>query len=71
MDAKYLSSNPVFHSKMKQMEVDYQFVRDQLMKHLLGVRFISTTDQVTDGFTEALPQARLQEFRHNLNLCKL
>jgi hypothetical protein len=42
---------------MKQMEVDYQFVRDQLMKHLLGVRFISTTDQVTDGFTEALPQA--------------
>jgi hypothetical protein len=55
MDAKYLSSNPVF--QMKQMEVDYQFVRDQLMKHLLGVRFISTTDQVTDGFTEALPQA--------------
>jgi hypothetical protein len=28
MGAKYLSSNPIFHRRMKHIEVDYHFVRD-------------------------------------------
>jgi 23S rRNA G2069 N7-methylase RlmK/C1962 C5-methylase RlmI len=62
MGAKYLASNPVFHSCMKHIEVDYHFVRDQISRRLLDVRFISTQDQVADGFTKALPQQRLMEF---------
>jgi hypothetical protein len=68
MGAKYLLSNPFFHGCMKHIEVDYHFVRDQVMKHLLDVRFVSTDDQLADGFTKSLSQHRLQEFRHNLNL---
>jgi hypothetical protein len=44
MGAKYLSSNPIFHGRMKHIEVDYHFVRDQVSKSLLDVRFISTDD---------------------------
>jgi hypothetical protein len=33
--------------------------------------FISTSDQVVDGFTKALTQGRLLEFQRNLNLIKL
>jgi hypothetical protein len=62
LGAKYLSSNLVFHSHMKHIEVDYHFVRDQIMKRILDVRFISTYDQIADGFTKP------QEFRRNLNL---
>jgi hypothetical protein len=53
---KYLSSNLVFYGRMKHIEVDYHFVRDRVTKHLLGAMFISTHDQVADGFTKALPQ---------------
>jgi hypothetical protein len=71
MSAKYLASNPVFHSRMKHVEVDYHFVRDRVVKKLPDVRFISSYDHIFYGFTKALPQGRLLEFQHNLNLIKL
>jgi hypothetical protein len=71
MGAKYLASNPTFHERMKHVEVDYHFVRDRVSKKLLDVQFISTEDQMADGFTKALSQGRLQKFQHNLNFNKI
>jgi hypothetical protein len=71
MGAKCLASNLIFYGRMKHVEVDYHLVRDRVVKKLLQVRFISTDDQVADGFTKALPQKRLLEFQRNLNLIKL
>jgi hypothetical protein len=68
MGAKYLASNPVFHGRMKHVEIDYHFVRDRVLQKLLDIRFISAEDQVADGSTKPLPQGRLLEFQHNLNL---
>jgi hypothetical protein len=62
MGAKYLSCNPVFHGCMKHIEVDYHFVHDQVVKKFLDVHFISTNDQLGDGFTKAMPQHWLIEF---------
>jgi hypothetical protein len=71
MSAKYLASNIVFHVRMKHIKVDYHFVRDRVVKKLLDVSFISSNDQIADGFTKALLQERLLEFQRNLNLIKL
>jgi hypothetical protein len=71
MRAKYLGSNPIFHMRIKHVEVDYHFIRDRVFKKLLDVRFISTSDQLADGFTKVISQGRLLEFQHNLNLIKL
>jgi hypothetical protein len=41
------------------------------MNKLLEVRFISTGDQLADGFIKALPQGRFSDFQNNLNLTTL
>jgi hypothetical protein len=67
----YLSANPVFYARTKHIEVDYHFVRERVARKLLDVRFISSRDQVADGFTKSLSTRQLEVFRRNLNLDKL
>jgi histone deacetylase 1/2 len=70
LGATFLSANPVFHACTKHIEIDYHFVRERVAENHLAIKFISTKDQVADGFTKALPVKGLQEFRRNLNLSR-
>lgn len=63
LGATYLSSNPVFHGRVKHVE--------RVAAKLLDVRFIGTDDQIADGFTKALTVRKLMKFRYNLNLEQL
>jgi hypothetical protein len=68
LGAKYLSANPVFHDMLKHIEVDYHFVRERVFRKLLIIDFVSSKDQVADGFTKALSVRLLENFKNNLNL---
>jgi histone deacetylase 1/2 len=68
LGAKYLSANPVFYARTKHIEIDFYFVRERVAQKLLDIRFINTGDQVANGFTKPISVAKLQKFRHNLNL---
>lgn len=68
LGATYLSANPVFHARAKHIEIDFHFVRERVVRKQLEVRFVSTEDQVADGFTKALSYVKFEEFKNNLNL---
>ena len=68
MGAKYLSANPVFHARTKHIKDDYHFVRERVAQKLLQIDYVSTGDQVTDGFTKPLTVRKLENFKYNLNL---
>jgi hypothetical protein len=70
MGATYLSANPIFHARTKHIEIDFHFVRERVAQKLLDIRFISTHDQVADGFTKALGSKDFEKFKYNLNLYK-
>ncbi|KAJ9547961.1 hypothetical protein OSB04_020504 [Centaurea solstitialis] len=56
--ATKLSSNPVFHSRMKHVAVDYHFIRDQVQSGLLRVSQVSSADQLADLLTKPLPTSQ-------------
>jgi histone deacetylase 1/2 len=66
----YLSVNPVFHARTKHTEIDFHFVRERVAENKLAIKFVSSRDQIADGFTKTLPIRGLLEFRRNLNLLR-
>lgn len=58
--ATYLCADPVFHSRMKHIALDYYFVRNQIQEGMLRVSHVTTDDQLADTLTKPLPRTRFQ-----------
>jgi hypothetical protein len=63
-----LTSNPVFHARTKYIEVDYHFVREKVIRRDVVVKFISTSNQLTDILTKYLPSPGFTQLRDKLLL---
>jgi hypothetical protein len=56
----------VFHAWTKHIEIDFHFVRERVATNNLAIHFISSKDQIADGFTMALLVKMLDEFKRIL-----
>ena len=54
LGATYLSTNPIFHSRIKHLMIDYHFLRDLVQSSKLRVAYVSASDQLVDGLTKSL-----------------
>ncbi|CAL8080031.1 unnamed protein product [Prunus armeniaca] len=68
MLALALSVNPVFHSCIKHLEIDYHFVRERIQCRDLVVQYIPTDGQVADILSKGLHSPVFIRHRSNLRL---
>lgn len=61
-----LCSNPIYHARLKHLEVDYHFVREKVVHKELCVRYLNTVEQIADVFTKGLTSARFRLLRDKL-----
>ena len=54
LGATYLSANPVFHSRLKHLAIDYHFVCDLVQSFKLRVVHVSVGNQLADALTKSL-----------------
>ena len=66
--ATQLCSNPIFHSRMKHVAIDYHFIRDRVQSGSLRVAHVSSKDQLADALTKPLPRTTFQLLKSKIGL---
>ena len=68
LGATHLSFNLVQHSRMKHIQIDLHFVRDQVQKGALKVSYVHTQDQLADLLTKPLSREHTECLRAKIGL---
>ncbi|KAJ0580022.1 putative RNA-directed DNA polymerase [Helianthus annuus] len=66
--ATYLCANPIYHSRMKHVALDYHFVREKITAGTLRVLHIHSADQLADVLTKPLGRVPFQRLRSKIGV---
>jgi hypothetical protein len=66
--ATQLSSNLVFHSRMKHVAIDFHFIRQRVQPGALRVSHVSSNDQLADALTKSLPRLQFWLLKDKIGL---
>jgi hypothetical protein len=64
-----LAKTPVFHKRMKHLKVRHHFLRDQVEKGDIKMRYIDTERRLTDIFTQPLDASHYATLRGEIGVC--
>ncbi|GAB2300803.1 hypothetical protein Dimus_038636 [Dionaea muscipula] len=66
LSAIALSSNAVFHSRIKYLDIDYHFIREKVQQKDLTLQYVPSDEQIADILTKGLSPRLF--FQHCANL---
>ena len=64
----HLAWNPIFHARIKHIEVHYHFIRERFLVGDVDLQYISMNLLTIDILTKVLGADKLQQFTTNLGL---
>ena len=66
-----LSENPVFHDKLKHIEIKYHYIRDMVQRGAVKLQYVATDEQIADVLTNPLPRVNFEYFREKLGVVQI
>jgi hypothetical protein len=63
-----MKEKPVFHDRLKHIEIHYHYIRDMVQRGALKLLYISTDEQVADVLTKPLSHVKFEHFRDKLGI---
>lgn len=63
-----LINNPVYHKRSKHIDIKYNFIREKVEQGYLGIKHTSSSNQLADFLTKALPTQKFELIRNQI-LC--
>nr|GEU57873.1 retrovirus-related Pol polyprotein from transposon TNT 1-94 [Tanacetum cinerariifolium] len=65
-----ISCNPVHHTRTKNIDVRYHFIKDHVEKGTIELYFVGTEYQLADLFTKSLPEVRFKFLVEKLGMMR-
>ena len=62
-----LSKNPVFHDKLKHIEIKYHYIQDMVQRGSLNFQYVATCKQIAYVFTKSLAKVIFEYFKERLS----
>ena len=58
-----MTKNPQFHGRSKHISIKYHFIRDQVEKGAVELKYCPTKEMVADMMTKGLPKEQFMKLR--------
>jgi hypothetical protein len=66
-----LSENPVFHERLKLIEIKYYFIRDKVQEGEVKLKYIPTEEKTIDILTKPLSRIKFAYFRDKMGIVEI
>ena len=63
-----LLENPLFHDKLKHIEIKYHYIRHMVQRGVVKLQYVAKEEQIADVLTNPLARLKFEYFRERLGV---